>query len=73
MNTIGSLFDERIDPEIGDAKLADVWAIENVWSVIKEKLRGKQFENVSELENQVTQQWRMFIVEKLSANDERNT
>ena len=55
MDTIVSLFGERIDPEIGDAKLADVWVIENVWGVIKERLRGQQFNDASELENQVAQ------------------
>ncbi|CAF4759033.1 unnamed protein product, partial [Rotaria sp. Silwood2] len=64
MDTIDSLFGERIDPEIGDAKLADDWVIENVWGVIKERSRGQQFNDASELENQVAQQWRIFTVEK---------
>ena len=41
MTTIDSLFDERIRPENGDRKFADVWPIERMWSVIKEKIRGK--------------------------------
>ncbi|CAF4663029.1 unnamed protein product [Rotaria sp. Silwood2] len=64
MDTINSLFGERVDPEIGDSKLADVWVIENVWGAIKERLRGQQFNDASELENQVAQQWRIFTVEK---------
>jgi transposase len=64
MDTIDSLFSERVDPEIGDAKLADVWVVENVWGAIKERLRGQQFNNASELENQVAQQWRTFTVDK---------
>ncbi len=63
-NTVNSLFDERIEPEIDDAKLADIWPIEMFWGAIKERLRGKQFNNELDLENQVLQQWRMFTVEK---------
>ena len=59
-----SLFDERIEPKIGDAKLADMWPIENVWGTIKEKLRGQQFDNESKLEKKVLQQWKMFTPEK---------
>ena len=39
MDTVDSLFGERIDPDIGDVKLADVWVIEDVWGAIKERLR----------------------------------
>ncbi|CAF3088835.1 unnamed protein product [Rotaria sp. Silwood2] len=60
MNTIESLFDEHIDPEIGDAKFADIWPIETVWGAIKEKLRGERFENESALEIRVAQEWKMF-------------
>ncbi|CAF1189010.1 unnamed protein product [Rotaria sordida] len=45
---VDSLFDERIESKIGDAKLADIWPIENVWRAIKGKLRGQQFDNESE-------------------------
>ncbi|CAF4842742.1 unnamed protein product [Rotaria sp. Silwood1] len=45
MNTIESLFDECIDPEIVDAKFTDIWTIETVWGAIKEKLRGERTEN----------------------------
>jgi hypothetical protein len=65
------LFDERIDPKIGDAKLADIWPIVNVWGAIKEKLRGQQFENELELEKQVIQQWKTFTPEKCRQMMER--
>ncbi|CAF4080756.1 unnamed protein product [Rotaria sordida] len=54
--TVDSLFDERIEPKIDDANLADIWLIENVWRTIKEKLRRQQFDNESELEKEVVQQ-----------------
>ncbi|CAF0944758.1 unnamed protein product [Rotaria sordida] len=58
--TVDSLFDERIEPKIDDANLADIWLIENVWRTIKEKLRRQQFDNESELEKEVVQQWKIF-------------
>ncbi|CAF4882800.1 unnamed protein product [Rotaria sp. Silwood1] len=60
MNTIESLFDECIDPEIVDAKFTDIWTIETVWGAIKEKLRGERFENECALESRVAQEWKML-------------
>ena len=64
ITTIDSLFDERINPEDGDAKFADVWPIERVWGSIKEKIRGKQFKNEDELEKEIVKQWKAFTVIK---------
>jgi hypothetical protein len=64
MNTIETIFDERIAPEDGDAKYADVWPIENVWGAMKEKIRGELFESEAELEKQVAQQWKTFTATK---------
>ena len=64
MRTVRMYFSERIDPEDGDAKYADVWPIENVWGSIKEKLRGEKFENERDLEKQVIKQWRTFTADK---------
>ena len=50
-DTVADLFDERIEPEIGDAKFANVWPIEKVWGAIKEKLRGEEFNSELDLEN----------------------
>ena len=64
MTTIDSLFDERISPEDGDAKFADVWPIERVWPAIKEKIRGKQFKSENKLEKKIVKQWKTFTVIK---------
>ncbi|CAF3480899.1 unnamed protein product [Rotaria sp. Silwood1] len=56
MTTIESFFDERISPEDGDAKFADVWPIERVWGAIKEKIRGKQFKNEAQRKKEIVKQ-----------------
>jgi hypothetical protein len=37
MNLIYDRFEERIETNDGDAKFADIWPIENVWGILKEK------------------------------------
>ncbi|CAF4540605.1 unnamed protein product, partial [Rotaria sp. Silwood2] len=64
MNTVDTSFDERIDPEVGDAKFADVWPIETVWGAINEKLRQETFENELQLEKRVVKEWKTFTVTK---------
>jgi hypothetical protein len=64
LDEVDLLFDERIQPFDGDAKLADVWRIENVWGMLKEKLRGKKFSSEKELEKEVRKHWRKLSVAK---------
>jgi hypothetical protein len=56
LETIDELFIDRILPEEGDAKFADVWPIEKVWGIIKEKVRGEQFSNFEQLKNRVNKE-----------------
>ena len=63
-NTVADLFDERIDPKIGDAKFADIWPFERVWGAIKEKLQRQEFDDEIDLENQVAVHWKTFTAEK---------
>ncbi len=49
MDVIYDHFEERIEPNDGDAKFADVWPIENIWEIMKGKIRGKRFENLDPL------------------------
>jgi hypothetical protein len=64
LEAVASLFDERVDPNDCDAKFADVWCIENVWGALKEKVRGKEFDNDSQLEKEIGKQWRSFTIEQ---------
>ena len=63
-DTVAELFSERIETADGDAKFADVWRIENVCGALKEKLRGKVFSTVFELEQEIEKEWRKFSKEK---------
>jgi hypothetical protein len=63
MDTVDEFFDERIQPEDGDAKLADCWFIENVWGILKEKTRLKSFSNEASLVRCINQEWK-----KITAN-----
>ncbi|CAF5043832.1 unnamed protein product, partial [Rotaria sp. Silwood1] len=41
LDAVDHVFDYLIKPKDCAAKLADVWPIENVWGILKEKLRGR--------------------------------
>jgi hypothetical protein len=63
-STVADLFDQRIEPEIGDAKFTDIWPIEKVWDAIKEKLLGQEFDSEVDLEKKVAHQWSTFTADK---------
>ena len=62
MDTIKEFFEERIEPEVGDAKLADVWPIENIWGMLKEKTRGIEFTNENALIRRINQECRTITI-----------
>jgi hypothetical protein len=41
MDVVYDPFEERIEPNDGDVKFADVWPIENIWEIMKGKIREK--------------------------------
>jgi hypothetical protein len=58
------LFIDRILSGEGGTKFADVWPIEEVWWILKEKIRGEQFSNSEQLKSRVNKDW-----EKKTCND----
>ena len=56
-----------IKPNDGDAKFSDVWPIENIWGIMKEKTRGKTFENLDSLVGFVNSEWRKITLEQCEA------
>ncbi|CAF1340721.1 unnamed protein product [Rotaria sp. Silwood1] len=62
LETIDKLFIDRILPEEGDAKFADVWPIKKVWGIIKEKVRGEQFSSFEQLKARVNKNGRKLPV-----------
>lgn len=41
MDVVNEFFEDRIEPDDGDAKFADVWPIENIRGIMKKKTKGK--------------------------------
>ena len=66
LTKVSELFQERIVPQDGDAKFADVWPIENVWGAIKTKLTGKSFASKRALITAINKAWRTFTPETCS-------
>jgi hypothetical protein len=62
MNAVKEFFQERIEPEDGDAKLADCWPIENVWGILREKTRCISFQNDKALIKSVNKEWKNVSV-----------
>ena len=55
---ISEIFDDRINPEEQSDKMADIWPIENIWSIIKEKLKREEIQNVSMLKRKIVKIWK---------------
>ncbi|CAF1347339.1 unnamed protein product [Rotaria sordida] len=58
LQTVDKLFNDRILPEEGDAKFADVWPIENIWGILKEKVQGEQFSSFEQLKMRLNKEWK---------------
>ena len=63
IDAVNEFFLQRISPEDCDAKLADCWPIERVWGILKEKLRGKTFQNQTALVRCINKEWNEISAE----------
>ena len=59
-----SVFSSRIPHELQAPKMADVWPIENVWSIIKGKVLEKEPKSKPQLKKVITQVWRQVDSDK---------
>ncbi|CAF1182043.1 unnamed protein product [Rotaria sordida] len=64
MGVVYDLFEERIEADDGDAKFADVWPIENIWEIRKQKIREQTFKNFDSL---VNLEWQKITLEQCEA------
>ncbi|CAF2957771.1 unnamed protein product [Rotaria sp. Silwood2] len=62
LNAVNHVFPNRIEPKDCAAKLADVWPIENVWGILKEKLQGQQYNNIEHLKTVIKNEWNQISV-----------
>ncbi|CAF1468633.1 unnamed protein product, partial [Rotaria sp. Silwood1] len=58
LRTVDKLFNNRILPEEGDAKFADIWPTENIWGILKEKVQGEQFSSFERLKKRLNEEWK---------------
>ncbi|CAF1262097.1 unnamed protein product [Rotaria sordida] len=58
LGTVTKYFHQRIDPNDCTSKKADIWPIENIWAIIREKLRGIEFQNIRTLKAAINKVWR---------------
>jgi hypothetical protein len=75
LDAVDYVFDNRIEPKDCAAKLSDVWPIEHVWGILKEKLRGREYGNVQHLKNDIIDEWNQIslslcqrMIEKIPEN-----
>lgn len=67
MDTVNEFFIQRVDSSDGDAKFADCWLIENVWGILREKVRGKTFKDAAALTRCVNKEWKQITPEQCAA------
>ena len=53
-----SAFKHRIPHDEQASKMADVWTIENVWAIVKERVKAKEPKNKAELKKVITKMWK---------------
>ncbi len=46
---MNELFKNEVLSQVGDAKIADLWSIESVWGILREKLPRRQFSSLEQL------------------------
>lgn len=64
LQTIDTLFSERIPVDVQSPKFDDVWAIETVWGIIDEKLIDVKYSSLIELNKEIKSIWRSFSSQK---------
>ena len=67
MNVVADHFEERIEPDDGDAKFADVWPIKNVWGILNEKTRAQAFDSLNSLVDFISLEWQNIRPEQCEA------
>ena len=58
LEAVSSTFSSRVSPKDQASKMADVWPIANIWSIVKTKLDTKNHKNLPELKSDIKKIWR---------------
>ncbi|CAF0915595.1 unnamed protein product [Didymodactylos carnosus] len=67
MDVVYDHFEERIEPNDGDATFADVWPIKSIWGILKEKTRGKKFQTLDLLVDFINSEWQKITPDQCEA------
>ena len=57
MAAVKETFKFRLHPSLQASKMADIYPIENVWSIVKTKLDSKIINNLASLKQQIRIVW----------------
>ena len=57
-------FKHRVPVDLQAPKMADVWVIENVWAILKEKVKAAEPQNKEALRKVITKAWREINADK---------
>ena len=58
LGAVRDTFETRVNPTLQAPKMADIWPIENVWGIIKDKVAKKPCQNNRELRQAIINAWR---------------
>ena len=58
LTAVSEAFAKRLDHMKQCPKFSDVWPIENIWGIIKERVAKKKCENLNQLKREITRVWR---------------
>ena len=59
-----SVFGSRIPHEEQAVKMADVWPVENVWAIVKDRVKAKEPKNKAQLKRFITNVWKDIDMDK---------
>ena len=64
LTAVSESFDLRLDFTKQCPKFSDVWPIENVWGIVKERVAKRKCENLTQLKREITRVWRVIDSDK---------
>lgn len=64
LTAVSESFNKRLDHTQQCPKFSDVWPIENVWGIVKERVAKKRCENLVQLKREITKVWRDINADK---------
>ena len=68
-----SAFKHRIPHEQQAPKMADIWPIENVWAILKQKVMQKEPKSKGDLKKVITRVWKEIDQDKELKSDQINS